>query len=101
MGAMSFESAGNLLSLATNKYRLTRQANSALICTRVNNFIVQEYTAQASQWHANNFEAGKLSIKVANSAASSELFMRTHEILEALESLDLPHKVKNIHIQKS
>jgi len=98
---MSFDAAGSLLTLATNKYNLTRQANAALTCTRVNNFFVQNYKNQAPQWKAEKFESGKLSIRVTNSAASSELFMRTHEILEGLKSQDLPEEVREIQIQKN
>ena len=98
---MSFDSAGSFLFTATQKYNLTRQAKAAMLRTRVNKFIVQNYKDQALHWKVTQFESGKLSIQVTSSAAASELFMRTHEILEGLAQIDLPEKIKEIQIQKN
>ena len=95
-----FESAGNFLKQATDKYNLTRQAQSGLVCTRVREFFAQEYSDFSDLWEPQKFEGGVLFVQAQDSAASLELFLRTHEIMEGLSALDLGQTVEEVRIVK-
>ncbi len=98
---MTFEVAGNFLFAAAKKYNLDQQALAGLICERVRKLFIQEFAEFASLWEPVKFQEGKLSIKVTDSAASSALFMRTFEILEALQQQNLPVAVNEILIVRN
>ena len=93
-----FEPAKDFLRVATQKYKLGDQASAAWICTKVRGLIEADYPALATEIEPQKFEKGVLSIKVNNSAASSELFLRTHEIIEKLRTLNMPTPVTEIRI---
>ena len=97
---MSFEPAGNFLRSATDKYNLTRQAQSGLVCARVRDLFASQYTDFAALWEPQKFEDGVLFVQTQDSAASSELFLRTHEIMERVGELDLEQSVNELRIVK-
>ena len=93
-----FEPAKDFLRIATQKYKLGDQASAAWICTKARTLLEEDYPTLATEIDPQKFEKGVLSIKVNNAAASSELFLRTHEILEKLSALNLPTPVTQIKI---
>ena len=95
---MSFEPAGNFLFIAAQKYKLSDQVKASVICERVRKIFREIYSEFANHWEPEKFEHGILSISAANSTASSELFMRTHELLEVFEKNSFPVKIEEIRI---
>lgn len=95
---MSFDHASDFLLLAAKKYKLSDQAKGSWICEKVRKIIVQEYPDFSPLWEPKKFESGELSIRVKNSAAGSELFLRTHELLDFFSTEDFPQKIEQIHI---
>lgn len=95
---MTFEPAGNFLFIAAKKYNLEPQALAGLLCERVNKFIDQEFSEFSAVWEAVKFDSGELTIRVSDAAASSALFLRTHDIVDRLESESLPAQVEQILI---
>ena len=93
-----FEPAKDFLRVATQKYKLGDQASAAWVCTKVRELLATDYPALATEIEPQKFEKGILSIKVNNAAASSDLFLRTHEIVEKLSGLNLPTPVTEIRI---
>lgn len=98
--AMTFEPAGNFLFIAAKKYNLEPQALAGLLCERVSKFIDQEFKEFSGAWVPTKFDSGELTICVSDAAASSALFLRTHEIIDRLESEDLPARVEQILIMR-
>ena len=95
---MVFESAGNFLFIAAKKYNLEPQALAGLMCERVRKFIVQDFPEFKYVWEPIKFDSGELSISVTDAAASSALFLKTHEIVERLRKESLPAEVEQILI---
>ena len=95
---MSFRKAGDFLFLAAKKYNLSDQALAALICERVRKLFLESFSEFASLWMPCKFCDGVLYVEVKNAAASSELFLRTHELLDILSTKDLPEKIRDIRI---
>lgn len=95
---MTFEPAGNFLFMAAKKYKLEPQAVAGLLCERVRKFIVQSFPEYKDSWEPVKFDSGALSISVTDAAASSALFLKTHEIIEKLSDESLPEKVEQILI---
>ncbi len=98
---MAFQSAGDFLFLAAKKYKLDKQALAGMLCARVRKFFAQEYSEFAEAWEPVKFQHGKLSIKVTDAAASSALFMRTFELVEQFQDLELPAQVNEILIVRN
>lgn len=98
---MPFEPAGSFIFTAAKKYNLHKQAASGLVLESVRRVFEDSYLEYSSFWQPQKFENGKLSIHTKNSAASSVLFMKTHEIIEKLNQNDLPQKVREINIIKN
>ena len=96
--AMAFEPAGNFLFIAAKKYDLEPQALAGLLCERVRKFIDQEFSEFSSVWDPIKFDSGELTICVSDAAASSALFLKTHEIVEQLRQESLPAEVEQILI---
>lgn len=93
-----FEPAKDFLRLATQKYQLSDQATASWICTRVKEVIAQDYSDFIDFWDPKKFVKGVLTIQVGDSAASSALFLRTHELIEKINTEDLPKAVTEIRI---
>lgn len=93
-----FEPAKDFLRLATQKYKLGDQALGALVCTRFRQLIAADFVEFVEAWEPQHFKNGLLTIKATESAASSALFLRTHEIVERLNQTELPEKVIEIRI---
>ena len=93
-----FEPAKNFLSIATQKYKLGSQALGALVCTKFTQLVAQDYPDFVSHWEPQHFVKGVLSVKADKSAASSALFLRTHDILEKLSAENLPQAIIEIKI---
>lgn len=98
---MAFEPAGSFIFTAAKKYNLHKQAASGLVLENVRKIFRSYYQEYAAFWEPQKFENGKLSISTTNAAASSVLFMKTHEIIERINKADLPQKIKEINIRKS
>ncbi len=97
---MTFEKAGSFIFQATKKYNLHKQAASGIILENVRKLFKTNYPEYSDFWKPKKFENGKLSIHTTNSAASSALFMSTHNIIEEINKIDLPQKVQEILIRK-
>ena len=97
---MAFESAGIYLFTAAKKYNLHRQAIASITCERVTQFVQANFPDFVEAWVPLKFEDGVLTIQACTSAASGELFMRTHEILEKLSTADFPRAITQIRIVK-
>lgn len=97
---MAFDRAGEFLFVAAKKYGLHRQVASGICLTKVRDIIGAKFPHFVEFWEPKKFEHGKLTIATSNAAASSELFMRTHELLEIFEGEDFPQKIKEIAIVK-
>lgn len=95
---MTFQPAGEFLFLAAKKYNLDKQVAAGIGIERIEAYIEQSYPLLAEHCHVTKIEHGKMTIEVNSSAAKSDLFMRTHEILMGLDTLDLPQKIKDISI---
>jgi hypothetical protein len=95
---MAFEPAGNFLFIAAKKYDLEPQALAGLLCERVRKFIDQEFFEFKDCWEPIKFDSGELSISVSDAAASSALFLKTHDIVERLKGESLPAEVEQILI---
>lgn len=95
---MTFEPAENFLFMAAKKYNLEPQALAGLICERVRKFIVQDFPEFKHSWEPIKFDSGELSISVTDAAASSALFLKTHDIVERLKEKSLPAEVEQILI---
>ncbi len=95
---MSFEKAENFLLLAAKKYKLERQARSALVCERARKIIQDFYPDFLKIWNIKKFEHGVLFISADDSAAKTELFLRTHEILEKWNTESFSDKIQEIRI---
>ncbi len=93
-----FEKAGDFLLFTTEKYKFRNQACAALVCERVRNILTEHYPDHAKNWNPEKFERGVLSISAKNSAASSVLFMHTHEMIELFEQYEFPEKIQEIRI---
>ncbi len=98
---MAFEQAGAFIFQATKKYKLHKQVVSGIILTNVKKLIKNDYQDYVNFWKPKKIENAKLFIYTSNSAASSALFMSTHEIMEKINKIDLPLKIKEIIIQKN
>jgi len=97
---MGFSSAKDFIFLAAKKYNLDNHAVAALICEKTRQIIAKNFPQYAELWEPQKFVAGKLSISAKNSAASSELFLKTNQLLDFLLDEDLPQKVEVIMIVK-
>ncbi len=91
---MTFELAGNFISLAARKYGLSTQVSASIICERAKKILLEHFPNTVKDWDPTKFENGKLTIGVTNSSASAELFMQTHEILDIFEESNLPNNTK-------
>ncbi len=98
---MGFSKAKDFLFLATKKYKLDSHAVSALICEKTRQIITRNFPQYVELWKPAKFVKGKLSISAKNSAASSELFLKTNQILDFLHDEELPTTVSEINIVKS
>lgn len=97
---MGFSAAKDFLLLATKKYKLDNHAISALVCEKTRQIIAKNFPSYTKLWNPAKFVKGKLYISTKNSAASSELFLKTNQILELIWQEELPTKVKEINIIK-
>jgi hypothetical protein len=97
---MGFSSAKDFLFLAAKKYKLDDHAVAALICEKTRQIIAKNFPQYAELWEPSKFVNGKLSISAKNAAASSELFLKTNQILDFLNAEDLPKKIQFIGIVK-
>lgn len=97
---MSFERAGIFIFDAAKKYNLHKQAASGIVLETTRTIFRKKYPLYATIWCPKKFEAGKLTIETTNASASSALFMKTHEIIEAINKIDIPQKVISISIRK-
>ena len=95
---MSFEKAGNFLLVAAQKYKLKDQVKASIIHERVKGVLKIHFTKFADLWVPQKFEGGVLSIAAKGATASSALFLRTHELLELLDELEMPEVVREIRI---
>jgi len=93
-----FEPAKDFLRIATQKYKLGDQAIGALVCERFRSLVRDSYPDFSNDWMPQHFRKGVLTIKAAKSSASSALFLRTHELVERLNQIELPEKVTTIKI---
>ena len=91
---MTFSKAGDFLSLAAQKYKMSDQVRASIVCTRAKKILAREFEEMKDEWLPKKYENGKLTIKVANSSAASALFLRTHEILEIFDAEEFPDKIK-------
>ncbi len=98
---MSFDKAGNFLLLAAKKYKLGDQVTASIIRERIRNIFKENYRQFADLWNPQKFENGILTIACKNAAASSELFLRTNELLEIFATYDFPEKITEIRIVKN
>lgn len=98
---MGFSAAKDFVLLATKKYKLDKHAIASLICEKTRQIIAKNFPEYIELWNPAKFVDGKLSISAKNSAASSELFLKTNQILELILAEDLPVQVKSINIVKS
>ena len=95
---MGFEKASNFLLIAAQKYRFRPQAMASLTCERVRKIFVEHYPKFTDMWEPQKFEQGVLVICTKNSAAASELFLQTHELMEIFAKHDFPEKIEEIRI---
>ncbi|MCF7812735.1 DUF721 domain-containing protein [Candidatus Gracilibacteria bacterium] len=95
---MSFDKASDFLFSATQKYNLGRQAQASLVCQRVRRIFNERYSELAELWAPSKYDDGVLFIQVENSSASSELFLRTHEMMELFQQMDFPEPIHEIRI---
>jgi len=98
---MSFEKAEKFLLCAAQKYNIKPQAVAALVCKRAKNIFFDHFSEFVEFWDPIKFENQKLTIATNNSAAASELFLRTNEILDLLKNIDLPEQVLEICIRRN
>lgn len=87
--SMSFEPLGNSIVHALQKYNLGKQAKASYMCRRVEKVVGEHFPDFVALWAVQKFEEGIVYFKVSDSAASSALFMRTHDLLELLEQADI------------
>jgi len=97
---MAFQKAGELLTIAASKYKLSAQVSSSIICERARKILIKKFPEFEKLWNPVKFESGKLSIATSDSSARSALFMRTHEILEEFEKVEFPEKIFEIVIAR-
>ena len=97
---MGFSLAKDFLILAAKKYKLDTHAVAALMCEKTRGIISKEFPEYSKFWDVKKFVKGKISIAASNSAASSELFLKTNHLLECLKELELPAQVDSINIIK-
>jgi hypothetical protein len=98
---MSFDKVGDFLFAATQKYNLGRQAQASLVCEKVRNIFNEKYSSLANLWAPMKYDDGVLFIQVKNSSASSELFIRTHEMMELFAEHDFPEPIHEIRIVRA
>ncbi len=97
---MTFQPAKDFLLLAAQKYGLRRQARAGLVCERVKQIFEAKYPNFVGVWVPTKFENGNLFIEVADSAASSALFLRTHELAEIFETDEALREVQDVRIMR-
>ena len=97
---MTFEPAKNFLFAAAAKYRLDNQAKASLICEKVRQVIQQHFEAFYDSWQPLRVDNSILIIKAEDSAAASELFLQTQNLLELIQKQSLPENITEIRIQK-
>ena len=95
---MTFQKAEDFLLIATQKFNLHRQAKASLICERVRKIFNERYAHLSNQWQPMKFEDGVLFIQTESSSASSDLFLRTHEMIELFAEHEFPQKIEDIRI---
>ncbi|MCF7830572.1 DUF721 domain-containing protein [Candidatus Gracilibacteria bacterium] len=95
---MPFEQAKDFLFTATKKYNLHRQAQASLVCERVKNIFNTKYPEFTGSWIPTKFENGNLVIEVTDSAASSELYLRTMELTDIFEQDETLSVVEEVRI---
>ncbi len=95
---MTFQKAEDFLMIATQKFNLHRQAKASLVCERVRKIFNAKYENLADQWQPMKFEDGVLFIQTESSSASSDLFLRTHEMIELFSEHEFPQKIEDIRI---
>ncbi len=95
---MPFEPAKDFLITAAKKYNLHRQAGASLVCERVKNIFRDQYPDFKECWNPTKFENGNLVIEVTDSAASSELYLRTMELGEIFEQDEALSSVEEVRI---
>jgi hypothetical protein len=97
---MVFSLAKDFLLLAAKKYKLDNHAISSLVCEKTRQIIAKEFPQHIENWQLKKFVGGRIFISAKNSAASSELFLKTNQLLEFILELDLPTKIEGINIVK-
>ncbi len=97
---MGFSSVKDFIFLATKKYKLDRQALGALVCEKTRQIIAKNFPQYTELWEPKKFADGKLSISAKNSSASSELFLKTNQLLDFLHEAEIPAKIEVINIVK-
>ncbi len=95
---MPFQPAKDFLITAAKKYNLHRQAGASLVCERVRKIFSDQYPAFKELWTPTKFENGNLVIEVTDSAASSELYLRTMELGELFEQDEALSSVEDVRI---
>jgi len=95
---MPFEPAKDFLITAAKKYNLHRQASASLVCERVRKIFREKYPEFKEAWNPTKFENGNLVIEVMDSAASSELYLRTMELGDIFEQDETLSSVEDVRI---
>ncbi|MDH3324954.1 MAG: DUF721 domain-containing protein [Candidatus Peregrinibacteria bacterium] len=91
---MVFNKAGDFLSIAAKKFKMSDQVVASVICTRTKKILEREFESMSKFWNPKKYKNGKLTIQAENSAAASDLFLRTHDILELFETEEFPDNTK-------
>lgn len=87
---MSFEPIKSSLMMAAQKYSLGKQAEASLVCRKVSQMFKNSYSTYAHAWTPQKYESGVLFVRAGDSSASSDLFLRLHDILNDLAKIEMP-----------
>lgn len=98
---MSFEPIGHFAGSAARKYKLEAAANAGVVTHAFGRLIAQQYPDFTSCWHATKTRDQVLFVEVTDSAAGSELFLRTHEIIDHMNSVNAAFSLREIRIVRS
>lgn len=94
---MAFESAGGFLRSVTRKLKLDGAAVGGVICARVEQLIALNYKGRV--WIPKKYTKGVLTIVVRDSAQASSLYTAQMQLLEEIQKLSLPERVRELKIQ--
>ncbi len=96
-----FEPLNNYIFKATEKYKLTTQAKASMICQRSRNVIESDFPNFQKNWIPEKYEKNILTISCKTSSSASNLYIKSHVLIEKINQQELPEKIYEIKIMRN